>query len=163
MCPRIPQCRRRSFAGRIVLWVAVATGTAGCLYSPAEPGERRTGVDNIGVADGPASLRLGTATRAQVVAQLGSPKLTGVGGRAVGYEYDPITGHRGYVALGGPCGLCGNYPWDVRTHETLWLAFNSEDVLCRAVSSRDAHPPDWAAFCAEVAATNTPSATRPGT
>jgi hypothetical protein len=82
-------------------------------------------------------VRIGQTTRPQAIASLGKPTRVSSDGRAIEYVYQPITGHRGYVALGGPCGLCGNYPWEVRTRETLWLAFDRTGILCRCATSRD--------------------------
>ena len=65
MCPQLSTTRFRQAIGRVVLWVFIAICVPGCLYSPAEPGERRTGVDDVGSVDSTATLQVGTATRAR--------------------------------------------------------------------------------------------------
>jgi hypothetical protein len=146
----------------IIICVCLQGGLAGCantLYLPATPEERRTGVDLVGPAGSKLPIEAGNTSRSQIIGQLGKPERVSPDGRAIGYTYDPISGHRGHVALGGPCGLCGVYPIDLRTHETLWLAFGNDGTLNRYTSSREPGQVNWEAFCSGAAADN--PATRP--
>ena len=110
--------------------------SAGCLYAPASPEQRRTGVDLVGAPGSGRPIEVGVAKREDVVARLGPPKQTTDNGRSILYTYAPLLGRRGYVGLGGPCGFCGYYPWEVRGYETLSLTFDESQILTRAVSSR---------------------------
>jgi len=147
----------------MLILLCVPVCSTGCLYAPAEPAERRTGIDAVGAANSDSAVQIGVTTRAQAVAVLGKPQRVSSDNRAIEYSYHPITGHRGYVFLGGPCGMCGYYPWDVHTHETLWLAFDTSGIVSRAASTRDALPISWSAFCAAATASPPASTTAPTT
>jgi hypothetical protein len=126
--------------------------SAGCLYSAVPPEKRQTGVDLVGSNSSAAPIRVGVTKRPDVIATLGTPQRVSADGRSIGYAYSPVVGRRGYVGLGGPCGLCGYYPWEVHAHETLWLGFDENGILSRSASSRDHPAVQWETFRAQTTA-----------
>ena len=132
----------------ILLAPLLMVGLSGCLYATATPEERQNGIDRVGRGETSAPIRVGVSTRSQVVQALGQPKEASADGRAIAYSYNPIVARSGFIFVGGPCGLCGYYPFEYRTKENLWLAFNREDKLKSYTSSREKSDADWQAFCA---------------
>ena len=132
--------------------VAMLAGVCGCLFEPAAPTERLTGVDLVGPPGSAAPLRAGQTSRPQALNTLGNPSRVSSDGRAVEYDYQPVTTHVGFIFIGGPCGLCGYYPFQVHGSERLWLAFNDDGTLTRYATSRDHTPTDWDRFQAATAA-----------
>ncbi len=124
--------------------------SAGCLEAPATQQERMTGVDHVGPNDSEKPLRVGQASREMVIAQLGPPTKLSRGRSCIGYEFDAVVGHKGYVTIGGPCGMCGEYPWKMLAKETLWLAFDQAGVLKSYNSSRDKPVVAWDQFVAST-------------
>src|SRR5262245_42752985 len=104
-----------------ILALVLLSGLNGCLHAVATPEERRTGIDLVGSAESSAPIRVGVSTRSEVIRSLGEPKDVSSDGRAIAYSYNPIVARSGFVFLGGPCGLCGYYPFEDRTKEDLWL------------------------------------------
>lgn len=127
---------------------SLSSAENGCLHEVAAPKERRTGIDLVGSAKSSAPIRVGLSTRSEVVRALGEPKEVSSDGRAIAYSYSPIVARSGFVFLGGPCGLCGYYPFEDRIKEDLWLAFDRDDILKLFASSREKGAGDWKVFCA---------------
>jgi hypothetical protein len=136
--------RKLCFSVSVLLMVSLS----GCLYERATPEERQTGTDKIGTPESQKPVRIGQTTFDETVSTLGKPSRVSSNGRAVEYTYQPISGHGGFVSLGGPCGLCGVYPFTYRGHESLWLGFDGSGVLSRCASTRDGSPTDWEHFSA---------------
>src|SRR4051794_6575636 len=68
---------------RIIMPLLAGVAVAGCLHAPASPEERRTGADLVGGPESTAPLRVGTATRAELVQRLGEPDTDSADGRAI--------------------------------------------------------------------------------
>ena len=132
----------------ILLAPLLVLGLGGCLHSAATPEEQQDGIDLVGEAETSAPIRVGVSTRSDVAAALGEPKQVSADGRAIAYSYDPIVSRSGFVFLGGPCGLCGYYPFEERGREDLWLAFDQAGTLKSYASSRKKSGGDWESFCA---------------
>lgn len=124
--------RHLLFAGSLFI-LLLATG---CLYAPTPPEQRRTGIDLVGGPGSGRPIEVGIANRDDVLTKLGPPNQTRAYGQKILYTYTPLLARRGYVGIGGPCGFCGYYPWEVRGRETLWLSFDENRLLTRADSSR---------------------------
>src|SRR5690349_4092015 len=102
-------CLRESLT---IFALVLLSGLTGCLHAVATPEERRTGIDLVGPAKSSTPIRVGVSTRSEVVQALGEPKEFSADGRAIAYSYNPIVARSGFVFLGGPCGLCGYYPFE---------------------------------------------------
>jgi len=148
----VAKTRSRAVARKLVAvaGVVLAISGGGCLFQAAGGEDRRTGIDSVGPIESDKPVRVGQSTRDQALALLGKPSRTSDDGRAVEYEYRPATTYVGFVAPGGPCGLCGVYPFTVRGHESMYLGFDDAGVLTRLSSSRDPHPTDWRQFASST-------------
>jgi hypothetical protein len=120
--------------------------TSGCLFEPSPSEERQTGIDRVGTAESNRQVRVGQTTRDETLSILGRPSSVSGDGRVVEYTYHPVTLRAGFIAPGGPCGLCGVYPFSFHSRESLYLSFDPAGVLTRYASSRDPDPPGWRKF-----------------
>jgi hypothetical protein len=117
----------------LVLFAGI--GCTGCyipVISPTHPSAA------VGPAGSAASLRVGTATRADVTARFGTPRYSKENDRIAGYVL-PIKTAVGFGF--GPC--CAPGLTEYYDYENLWLEFDRRGVLKGYVAGDDAARGDW--------------------
>jgi hypothetical protein len=113
---------------RFIIAVLFAFACSGCIFTPATNVPLRSAM--VGEDDN-AVLKVGRADRALVLSVLGTPSLTTVDGRAVGYLFATLEGTQSGLML-GPCSQLGFGTTEVYGNDDVWLAFDRSGVLCLA-------------------------------
>jgi hypothetical protein len=131
--------------------IVIMTGlAAGRVYVPVKSPTYLSSA--IGSAGSEAPLKVGTATRAEVIARFGEPTYSTEHGLAIGYLRSAKIGHISGVLL-GPCS--NPYFGSNDQHETddFWLEFDERSILKRFVVHRkdsDKDQESWLLFCIPV-------------
>jgi hypothetical protein len=132
------------------LWAAaIAVVANGCIYTPAEHVEYKSSW--IGT-DPSCSIRVGLATRDDVLTKLGEPNYATQHDLAWGYL---LKAHVGQITglLGGPCMAVGTAQDDRK--DDVWLEFDGRGVLVRCeklLSAKNGGDDEaaWVAFAKAV-------------